>query len=149
MRSLLALCLTLASLAAACQDEPPVPEPVLSRCTGSQATAGLSEPARSVTFYGDLLPILSSTATGAVHKCTTCHAHYGKPEGLNTVPELESVVQALSTGRMPRGGDFVPAEQIELFRMWRDQGFPAGAPVNPVADQPVSPIGNQQGNTCA
>lgn len=81
-----------------------------------------------VTFYGDLLPILDADEGTTVHKCTTCHAHYAKPEGLNSVREVESVVESMRNGRMPRVGTRVPNEQIELFNKWRLQGFKVGVP---------------------
>ncbi|TWW07947.1 hypothetical protein E3A20_29240 [Planctomyces bekefii] len=92
----------------------------------TQGNGGASAP--PVTFYGDLLPVLSSNESGAVYKCVTCHAHYGKPEGLSSVLEIERIVTSLKNGRMPRGGDPVPADKIELFSVWRLQGFQSGSP---------------------
>lgn len=99
-----------------------VPTPA---CSPSSSALAL-EDSDGVTFYGDLLPVLSSNKSGEVYKCTTCHAHYGKPDGMNNVRELERVVESMRSGRMPRGGDRVPAALIELFSMWRLQGFKDG-----------------------
>ena len=82
----------------------------------------------AVTFYGDLEPILNSSVPGAAYKCTTCHAAYAQAEGMNNVTELNRVVAAMTEGSMPRGGDRVPADKIQLFRNWQIQGFQAGSP---------------------
>ena len=84
--------------------------------------------ASPVTFYGDLEPILNSSAPGAAYKCTTCHAAYAQVDGMNNVTELNCVVAAMTEGSMPRGGDRVPADKIQLFRSWQIQGFQAGTP---------------------
>ncbi len=76
-----------------------------------------------VTFYGDVLPFLSSNAAGSAYKCTTCHAHYNAPDGLNSVGEVDRMINAMESGRMPRGGDPVPADKVALLRKWQLQGF--------------------------
>ncbi len=86
----------------------------------------LADPVEQVTFYGDLLPILSSVESDKIYKCTTCHAEMAKPDGLNTVDKLNRAVEAMENGRMPRPGNSVPKDKIELFRIWQLQGFQEG-----------------------
>lgn len=81
-----------------------------------------------VTFYQDILPILSANVRGKNYKCITCHAHYTNPDGLNNVPEIERIVASLKSGSMPRSNDRVPPKYIELFDVWRLQGFGVGDP---------------------
>lgn len=120
---------TLVGLALLACAEPARVDSTNPGCTSSTgatlASEGDAEP-KVITFYGDILPILSSNAADSTYKCTTCHAHYSKPKGMNNVPELERVVESMRSGRMPRGGDPVPADKIELFTMWRLQGFQEG-----------------------
>ena len=119
----------------ACNDAPPVESaaPNCGEVGGALADpdpdteTGAVEP-DFITFYGDLLPILSSNGKDQAYKCTTCHAHYMKPSGLNNVREVERIVESLRSGRMPRGGDPVTSAKIELFSMWRLQGFKEGIP---------------------
>lgn len=122
----------LGTVAVSCAESARV-EPASSGCSSSSAlvaddTGKKNDGTKAVTFYGDLLPILSSNVADHSYKCTTCHAHYAKPKGLNNVEEVERVVESMRSGRMPRGGDPVPAEMIELFTMWRIQGFQEGSP---------------------
>ncbi len=93
---------------------------------------------QQVTFYGDLLPILSSVEDGKVYKCTTCHAEMGKPDGLNTVTKLGRAIESMENGRMPRPGNAVPPAKIELFRIWQLQGFQEGDKNSPKPSRPVS-----------
>ena len=95
-------------------------------------------PSLPVTFYGDLLPILASNAKPRIYKCTTCHAHYNQPSGLGNVPEIERIVKSLETKYMPRGGDPVPAAEIELFTLWRLQGFKERPDVKPSSQNSLS-----------
>lgn len=145
------LALALTALAASC-NEPPQQQSQTPQCTPSKAasldeTAAQSEddtePSTEVTFYGDLLPILASVETGKVYKCTTCHAHYEKPDGMNNVRELERVVESMKIGRMPRVGDRVPSAKIELFTMWRLQGFKDGTPKTAARSDSTSPAQSQ------
>jgi hypothetical protein len=46
-----------------------------------------------------------------------------QPSGLGNVPEIERIVKSLKTKYMPRGGDQVSESEIELFTLWRLQGF--------------------------
>lgn len=126
MKVVLALLIAAAATACAAQNPPPAPELSCSPAkTGAALQGGM--PAQ-ITFYKDVLPILSSNKAGAAHKCTTCHAHYNDPNGLNNVGEVDRIVEALETGRMPRGGDRVPKEKINLIRTWQLQGFQNGSP---------------------
>jgi hypothetical protein len=81
-----------------------------------------------VTYWGDLWPILRSNRRGYVYKCTTCHAEYNDPKSLVNAGEVARVVESMRSGRMPRGGDAVPAGFIQLFSEWRLQGFKLGEP---------------------
>lgn len=144
---LLLFCLFFTLCLEACKDDAPIPEPIFVRCkqkssssqklslSGNTSETSSAAAVPEVTFYGNILPILSSTATGSNYKCTTCHAHYTSPSELSTVPELQRVVTAIRNGTMPRGGDRLPAEKVALFERWRDQGFKAGSigapPINP------------------
>ena len=104
------------------------PRPKTGTSTGggvAELVADNSIP-RQITFYGDLLPILSSQTSGAVFKCTTCHADYGDPEKMNNVLTVNQIVEALEIGRMPRGGNLMPKAKIQLFRTWQLQGFQVG-----------------------
>jgi len=109
----------------AVQNPPQAPGFTCSPATGAALQDGV--PAQ-ITYYRDILPILSSSRDGAAYKCTTCHAHYGEPNGLNNVGEVDRIVESLETGRMPRGGDRVPKERINLIRTWQLQGFQNGQP---------------------
>ena len=120
--------LIIAATLAACNGTPAIKPP--AKCASANSSTALSLADQTVTFYKDILPILSSQQTGKVYKCTTCHAHYAKPEGLNNVPELNRVVESMRNGRMPRVGTRVPEDSIKLFSAWQIQGFPAGEPAN-------------------
>lgn len=126
-------CLTVL-FAIGCNETPPVESTVpacITQSAGSvdsaDSVSASPKPAAAVTFYGDLLPILASVKTDEVYKCTTCHAHYLKPAGMNNVRELERVVESMRLGRMPRVGNAVPADKIDLFTTWRLQGFQEGS----------------------
>jgi hypothetical protein len=102
--------------------------------SGPPAVASLTDPTtktpsvKQITFYGDLLPILNSVQTGAVYKCTTCHANYATPDGMNSQDELNRVVQSMQDGSMPRSGQLVPQALIDEFKVWGVEGFPPGDP---------------------
>lgn len=106
-----------------------------------------------VTFYGDLLPILSSVKDNEIYKCTTCHAEMAKPDGLNTVTKLNRAIESMENGRMPRPGNPVPKAKIELFRIWQLQGFQEGDKNNPKPSKPSpspspqSPSSTESGTT--
>jgi hypothetical protein len=140
----------LTVLAPSCANDPPPPPPDLAACAAAPSAASLADgdgtatgagsatgagtgttasgTPPQVTFFGDLLPILSSNERGAAYKCTTCHAHYAQPSGLSSVAEVDAIVQAMTDASMPRGGDAVPREKIVLFRQWQLQGFQTGRP---------------------
>lgn len=104
-----------------------------------------------VTFYGDLLPILSSNVDGKVYKCTTCHADMAKPDALNTVDKVNRAIESMENGRMPRPGNPVPKDKIELFRIWQLQGFQEGdpnAPKKATTTSTGSSTGTSSGTTC-
>ncbi len=120
-------------LLAGCAEQQSPQIATTANCPAKTAGSGLTDPAaattpRQITFYGDILPILSSQETGKVYKCTTCHADYGKIEKLSNVLEVDRVIESMTVGRMPRGGTKVPKESIQLFRDWQLQGFQAGTP---------------------
>jgi hypothetical protein len=100
--------------------------------------------ARQVTFYGDILPVLSADSRSRSYKCTTCHAHYREPEGLNSVPEIERIIESMKEGRMPRSTTKVTAAEIELFDVWRLQGFSVGRK----PDLALSDDGEQDSEDC-
>ncbi len=82
--------------------------------------------AKQITFYQDVLPILKANTAGHSFKCTTCHAHYSEPEGLNSVPEINRIIDSMESGWMPRSSDRVPKELISVFRTWQKHGFRTG-----------------------
>ena len=82
--------------------------------------------ANELTFYQDILPILKANVAGHSYKCTTCHAHYSEPEGLNSVLEINRITDSMESGRMPRSNNRVPKELIDVFRAWQKLGFRAG-----------------------
>lgn len=129
--------LVLVLTACAGQSQPQVATEDTSKCQPSGKSSGggasyLADPAiAQVTFYGDLLPILRSQSKDKVYKCTTCHAHYNKPDSMNNLDEINRVIESMENGRMPRGGDFVPKDKIEMFRIWQLQGFQLGDKDNP------------------
>lgn len=125
MNVIISMIAVLSLSSCAVQNPPQAPEFKCSPATGAALQDGV--PAQ-ITYYRDILPILSSSKDGAAYKCTTCHAHYGEPNGLNNVGEVDRIVESLETGRMPRGGDRVPKERINLIRTWQLQGFQNGQP---------------------
>lgn len=79
-----------------------------------------------ITFYQDILPILQANTADHSYKCTTCHAHYAEPEGLNNVPEINRIIDSMESGRMPRSNNKVPKQLIDMFRTWQRHGFRTG-----------------------
>ena len=125
--------LIIAGLAWACQHQNSIPpEPAKQDCASPSAgVAGASQAAagdedRQITFYRDILPILTSNTKGKVYKCTTCHSQYAKPEDVASVDEVEAIVASLKSGKMPRAGNAVAPGEIELFTKWRLMGFQTG-----------------------
>jgi hypothetical protein len=82
--------------------------------------------AKQLTFYQDILPILKANTAGHSYKCTTCHAHYSEPDGLNSVPEINRIIDSMESGRMPLSSNRVPKKLIDVFRVWQKHGFRTG-----------------------
>ena len=119
-------------LCSACSDSSnDITDTASQKCTTTSG-AGLVDSddsgVKKVTFYRDLLPILTANTRQRPYKCTTCHAHYETPEGLSNVPEVERIVDSLNKGRMPRSNSRVSEDEIKLFESWRLQGFLPGDP---------------------
>jgi hypothetical protein len=105
---------------------------------------------RQVTFYKDLLPILTSNSEGKHYKCTTCHAHMNQPEGLNSVAKVEDSIKSMRNGTMPRSNSRVTEEEILLFELWRLQGFQPGDPSDTPKAADATPKPNPgQSSNCA
>jgi hypothetical protein len=125
-------------MATACMNQASI-EAETPTCTPASSSNGgvydLQAADRQVTFYKDLLPILTSNSEGKNYKCTTCHAHMNQPEGLNSVAKVEDSIRSMRNGTMPRSNSRVTEEEIQLFDLWRLQGFQPGDPSDtPPAD---------------
>ena len=95
-------------------------------------SAGTSTPTSTIaqiTFYGDLLPILNlGGPRRGLQNARLVHAQYATPAGLNAVSTINQVIDSMQTKSMPRAGDVLPDEKINLFRVWQLQGFQPGVP---------------------
>jgi len=91
----------------------------------SDVAAGDQTATHKITFQDDILPILSSTETGKVYKCTVCHAAYRtNPQYLRQGDNFDQLIDAVQTQSMPLVGDPLPEAAIEIFKKWKEAGFP-------------------------
>lgn len=137
-RRYLILSAYLTVLTVGCMQQPSIDAqtPPCTTASGSGGAYGLEAgedtgagtAVRQVTFYKDLLPILTANSGKRTYKCTTCHAHMKEPEGLNSVSKIEETIDSMTKGRMPRSNARVTPAEIKLFDLWRLQGFQAGDP---------------------
>ena len=116
------------NLEPALTDAPPVSSAQAATC-GTSASASLTQTVpkdRSLTYYGDILPILESARDNYVYKCTTCHADYLTAERVARVKEVELILASVESGSMPLKGDRMDPYFIEIFRRWRLTGLKIG-----------------------
>jgi hypothetical protein len=79
-----------------------------------------------VTWYDDVLPILTSTIPGEKYQCVTCHTDYGEPKTLKKIrpgglSEVGHMVASMREGGqafMPRIGDRVPDRYVTMLKTW-------------------------------
>ncbi len=110
---------------------------------------GLQAADGKTIFERDVLPLLSSTDTGKVYKCTVCHAAFADPANLSQPGRIDALVErmtlpAAQQGFMPVNGDTVAAADIEVFKSWQAGGYltaaTAGEPTEPtVPTEPTEP----------
>lgn len=83
-----------------------------------------------ITFYGDVLPILSSRGEGRKYDCTSCHSEYKNPNTLLQDGEIDRMLHAMrgvDSSFMPRIGDRVPDNYLQMLRKWK---------LNPIMGEP-------------
>ena len=83
----------------------------------------------SVTFYKDVLPILTSSRPGANYRCTVCHASYADYQQVSRPAVANAIVDSIAMHRMPLTGDSVTARDFEIIRAWVAGGLVAGQPI--------------------
>jgi hypothetical protein len=113
--------------------EPPTPDPEVAETdtpTSPTETKAPSEPIGEVSFTNDVLPIFQNS-------CTRCHGSskaeeglrlntyanvmLGSEEGLVIVagdPDGSLLVQVVSDGSMPKRGEKLTPEEIEIIKAW-------------------------------
>ena len=91
-----------------------------------------------VTFYGDVLPILTSSKPGVNYRCTVCHASYADYQQVSRPAVANSIVDSIASHRMPLTGDSVTAKDFEIIRAWVAGGLVAGQPIV-VPGKPAGP----------
>jgi hypothetical protein len=76
------------------------------------------------TFTRDVLPLLSSTATGRIYKCTVCHRAYTDYDVVSQPATLQRILSRIGPGgNMPLNEDPVKSADIEMLREWQKQGY--------------------------
>jgi hypothetical protein len=86
----------------------------------------------AVTFYKDILPLLTTNLPDRQYECTQCHASYGDPNGVAKARVVDDIIASVESGFMPMNeGPRMRKEEIEILKLWRRSGMQIGTPNNP------------------
>lgn len=79
---------------------------------------------RPLTFAGDVLPILSSTAAGRNYRCVNCHSSYQAEASLDPFT-LDAILTRVKLRYMPIGNgvNYLTPEDVGILEAWKLQKF--------------------------
>jgi hypothetical protein len=102
---------------------------------GSNRPTLSSSPAKAITFYQDVLPILEMNESGRNYTCIRCHPSYRNYEIASRSSTADLIISSVSTGFMPLNeGPRMRAEDIAVLKQWRQTGMQEGTPPANQAD---------------